>query len=289
MIIKDSRKAGLSKTVYLLSVSSVVCLLLSSVGQLTITYLFAVKSINAIFYRDALFTYLHFQYNGFFTLAVFALLFQQLENKMTAKSAQLSYNFSVLICVSILPSLFLSYLWQSPDTFLRIVAMSGSITVLLSLVCFIIFGLSMVKIYRSASPVLRFLGLLSMGAFMLKMLLQSLTIFTSIGNAVFGARPMIIGFLHLVFLGFVSLFLLACFTREGFLNGKNKFTRVSLAVFAVGVLLNETILMSEGLGSMLVKSSYLFPWMLWIVSLWMFIGALLTGIARIKENNRTAG
>jgi hypothetical protein len=56
--------------------------------------------------------------------------------------------------------------------------------------------------------------LLSIGAFVLKMVLQSLTIFAGVGNAVFGDRPVIIGFLHLVFLGFVSPFILAYYTQE---------------------------------------------------------------------------
>src|ERR1035437_9372429 len=80
--IKDIRKAKVSKTIFLLSVASVVCLLLSSIGPFTLAYLFATKSLNAVLYRDALFSYLHLQYNGFFTLAVFSLLFQKLESKL---------------------------------------------------------------------------------------------------------------------------------------------------------------------------------------------------------------
>lgn len=75
VFVKDIRKVKVSKTVLLLSVASLVCLVISSAGSFTLGYLFATKSLNAVLYRDALFSYLHLQYNGFFTLAVFTLFF----------------------------------------------------------------------------------------------------------------------------------------------------------------------------------------------------------------------
>ena len=71
IFIRNIRKAGVSKTVHLLSVSAVISLILSSAGPITLVYLQTIKSLHAILYRDALYVYLHLQYNGFFTLAVF--------------------------------------------------------------------------------------------------------------------------------------------------------------------------------------------------------------------------
>ena len=116
----------------------------------------------------------------------------------------------------------------------------------------------------------------------LKMFLQSFTIFPSVGNAVFGDRPMIMGFLHLVFLGFVTLFLLAYFAQQGLLNLKSKFTRVTLIIFSIGVVFNEIALMGQGLGALFIKSSDWFPWLLWVVSIWLFSGAFLIVVCRIK-------
>jgi len=117
---------------------------------------------------------------------------------------------------------------------------------------------------------------------MLKTFLQSFTIFTTVGNAVFSDRPVIIGFLHLVFLGFVSIFLLAYFSHREFLNIQNRYTRAALGVFALGVVFNEVVLMSQGLGAMLVKGSQLFQWLLWIASIWLFVGALMIAINSVK-------
>ena len=283
IFIKNIRKANVNKTTLLLSMASVVCLVLSSGGSFMLAYLFSTKSLNAVLYRDALFSYLHLQYNGFFTLAVFALLFQKLESKLSAEVKKKMHRFSVLLVLSILPSMFLSYHWHDPSILFQIIAIAGSVLLLLSLGWFISLLRSMVDIYKSVSPTLKFVGVLSLGAFMLKMFLQSLTIITFVGNLVFGDRPIIMGFLHLVFLCFVTLFLLAYIAQTGGLNTEKKFTKVSLIVFALGVVVNEILLLTQGIGEMLIQGSAIFTWLLWGAGIWLSIGATLICIARFKN------
>ncbi len=283
LFIRDIRKAKLSKTVILLSVASVICLVLSSVGPFTLAYLFATKSLNAVLYRDALFSYLHLQYNGFFTLAVFALLFQKIESKLPSSAQKNVYRFSLLLVSSILPSMFLSYHWQDPGILIHIIAYSGSILVMLSFIWFLFVLRAMMQLYRSISPIIRFLGVLSISAFMLKTFLQSFTIFNFVGNLVFGDRPVIMAFLHLVFLGFVTIFLLAYFAQTGVLNTEKTFTRFALVVFTLGILVNEALLWTQGIDAMFIQGSDLFPWLLWGAGIWLFAGAALIGIARIKN------
>jgi len=278
--IRDAKRAGLSKTVLALSISSLICLVLSAAGPIALAYLFSIRSVNVILYRDALFTYLHLQYNGFFTLAVFALLIHILEKKMDDTSRKNFHRFSVLLIISIIPSLFLSYLWQNPDTILRIVAVAGSLLVMLTFAWFIISIRTFKNNYRHVNRVIKILASLSMIAFAMKIFLQGFTIFPAVGNAVFGARPMIIGFLHLVFLGFVTLFLLALMMREKILNVSHTFTATAVMIFATGVVLNEFVLMTEGLFSMLMKSSFLFPWLLWGSSIVLFSGAVMIAVGR---------
>ncbi len=281
--IRDIVKANISKTVRLLAVSSVVCLILSSFGVFTLAYLFASKSLNSFAYRDALYSYLHLQYNGFFTLAVFALLFQKLEPKMTLDAKTKSYQFSVLLCASTFPSLFLTYLWRDPNDVYRVIAVCGSVLLLLSFIWFVRLIPALKELAKSIHPLIRYMSYLCMAAFSLKIFLQSLTLFPEVGNAVFGDRPVIIGFLHLVFLGFVTPFIFIWFAQSGFLNIRLAFTKLSLIIFTIAVLLNEAVLMTQGLGAMLIKSSQIFPWVLWVLSIFLLIGAVLIAIARIKS------
>ncbi len=283
VFLKDVQKTRINKTVRLLSVSAIVSLILSSIGPITLAWLHAIKSFNASLYRDALYVYLHLQYNGFFTLAVFALLFHKLYPKISKRTQENFYWFSVLICISILPSLFLSFLWQDPNNFFRVIAITGSILIFVSATWFIFSALPVLRLSKLVVPAVRYILFLSTAAFVLKMLLQSFTIFPLVGNAVFGDRPVIIGFLHLVFLGFVSPFILAYYMQKSMLNIKIRLTGYALIIFMSGIVCNEITLMLQGLGAMFLKSSSLLPWLLWTISFWLMTGAILIFTARMKS------
>ena len=282
ILIKDIGKARVGRAIYLLSVSALICLVMSSFGSITLIYLHLIKSLQPSAYRDASYVYLHLQYNGFFTLSAFALFFQRVYDAISKKSQRRFFLFSTLLCLSIIPSLFLSFLWQNPNTLFRIIAMIGSVFVFLAVGWFVITALSAFKGYRIAAPAVRNIILLSATAFILKMFLQSLTIFNSVGIAVFGDRPVIIGFLHLVFLGFVSTFVLAYYMQLEILNIRDKLTRLSLIAFVVGIILNELTLMLQGVGAMFLKSSYLVPDLLWAISIGLLLGSILIFIGSIQ-------
>ncbi len=283
VFINDVRKTSASKTTKVLAISALSYLVLSSAGTFMLAYLFATKSLNAVLYRDALFSYLHLMYNGFFTLGVFALLFHRLESKLSVSANKNIFNFSVLLSISVIPSMFLSYHWHDPSNFIHAVAYLGSSLLLLSLALFIRFLVVMAKPFKHVSRILKFVGFLSIGSFVLKMFLQSFTIFNVIGNPIFGDRPMIMGFLHLVFLGFVTLFLLAYFTQTGILNLKLLITKIALGIFTMGIIINLALLFIQGIGALFMKSNANLPWMLWGAGLWLFIGAFLVNIARLSS------
>ena len=285
IFIKDIKAAAIGKTTRLLAISAVICLVLSSGGPILLTYLFATRSLNAVLYRNALFSYLHLSYNGFFTLALFALLFHKLESRISEQTNHKVHRFSLILVTSILPAMFLSYHWANPSDFIHLVAYVGS---LLSLACFgylLTFLKDLFKPFHSVNPVLRIMGILSMVAFMAKMFFQSFTIINVIGNPIFGDRPIIMGFLHLVFLGMVTLFILSYLAQLGILDIKQRFTRIALLVFTVGIIANLSLLWLQGLGALLIKSSALFPWFLWVVGLWLFVGSLMIIISRIRSHS----
>jgi len=283
IFIRDLLRQKPATPVLLLAISSLVFLVLSSAGPFVIMRIFFSKAFDAILYRDALFTYLHFQYNGFFSVAIFALLVNHAGQNISTGTKKSIFRFSVALCVSIIPSLFLSYLWQDPNQWLRIIAIAGCILLLLTLALLIAASRPLITVYRGESFVIKLLVLLSLGSFMLKLFLQSFTILPDIGNAIFGNRPVIMGFLHLVFLGFISPFILAHLTKKGLLNQAKKITRAALIVFAAGVVINESLLITQGLVTMFMPGSNIFPWLLWLAGIWLFTGTVLIAIARIRS------
>ena len=283
IFLKDFLKTKTESSVRLLALSSVLCLILSTFGLLIVSYIYFSKSFDAILYRNALFTYLHFLYNGFFTLAIFALLFNHISQKITEKARKNIRRFSMAVSVSVIPSLFITYLWQDPNMWIRLIAIIGCLLLLLCFYLFLITSISLKPNYRNERLVMRFLILISMVSFMLKIFLQSFTVFPEIGNAIFGNRPVIMGFLHMVFLGFVTLFILAYFIKQGILNSTMKWVNVAIYLFAVAVVINEVVLLTQGLTTMLMAGSMVFPCLLWMTGILLFSGSVFIALGRIQS------
>lgn len=69
IFVKDLLQARPGKAVRMLSIAALIFADLSSVGPFTLAYMMATHHVNLLLYKDSIYTYLHFQYNGFFTLA----------------------------------------------------------------------------------------------------------------------------------------------------------------------------------------------------------------------------
>lgn len=283
IFLRDFLKTKAEFSVKWLAVFSILFLICSTSGLLIIAYIYYTKNFDAFLYRNALFTYLHFLYNGFFTLAILAILYKMIGQKISAKATKNIRWFSMAICASIIPSLFITYLWQDPNVWIRLIAVTGSLLLLFCFYLFLVTAVSLRSAYKEETPGTRFLILISLGSLMLKILLQSFTVFPAIGNAIFGNRPVIMGFLHMVFLGFVSLFVLAYFKRRGILNAERKMVNVAIYIFAIAVIINEVLLLTQGLASMLIAGSMVFSWFLWIAGIELFTGAVLLFLGRIQS------
>lgn len=277
---KDLLRSKAEKSVVILSICSLVCLAVSSVGPFTLAYLMASRSGNHLLYRDSIYTYLHLQYNGFFTLGVFALFFNRLTS-LSRHQAQQTRNFATVLCISIIPTLFISYLWHYPGIYTRAMAIAGCILNVALTVYFFIAMRALTPALQETPVFIRRIGGLAMAAFVAKSLLQMGTIVPGLGKLVFGDRAIIIGYLHLVLLGFVSLYLIAHLLHNRVLDLHNRLTRISVTLFATAVTVNHTILFIQGFGNMLMVSNSIYAWLLWAAGLCLFSGALLIAISKV--------
>lgn len=275
VFIRDLLKSEASQPVNILCISALVFLVLSSAGPFTLAYLLMSHSTNTLLYQDSIYTYLHLNYNGFFTLSVFALFFahfSQLISEHTKKNVLL---FSIILSISVLPTLFLSYLWHYHSPVIRVVAMAGCVCLIVSLFYFVKIMLSAGSFLKGVSPFVKRTGFLSMVAFALKTVAQIGIFFPFIGNAVFVNRPVIIGYLHLVMLGFITLYLLAHLVHTKFISIERRSLKYGIIIFSCAVIFNEVVLMTQGLFAILLFSSILFPWLLLMAAIGLFTGALL--------------
>jgi hypothetical protein len=285
VFIKDLLRYPANKTVRLLSIAAIGSLIVSAIGPLGLSYILIAKSSNSILYRDSIYTFLHFQYNGFFTLAVFALFVNHMVRKGIALSAH-ARRFALFLVLSVPPALFLSLLWHGKAVFYGI-ATVGCVLMLLSLFYFIAWLRQLKRNVLFTEPLARILWALAAFSFGLKMLLSVGTIFPELGQAVYGDRPVIIGFLHLVFLGFLTFFLLAMLVEYGYFKKRGRTVRYPFIVFGLGIIANEVLLGMQGLGNLLRTTMAAFNWLLWGSSILLFSGALLVLIARLRSSNET--
>ena len=182
--------------------------------------------------------------------------------------------------------MFLSYLWHPVGYGVRLVAVTGAVFILIALV-YLFRVLNAVKGHFSAVPVFaRRVGALSVAAFVLKSLLQTGTIISPLGRLVFNDRAVIIGFLHLVLLGFITLYILAHMLYTGILSHADRFTRIAVIVFAGGVIANEVVLMVQGFCDMLMIATSTYAGLLWGAAIWLLCGAMLMVIARLRYYKR---
>lgn len=279
IFVKDITQPTVDKSVRLLSIAALVSLVLSAIGPLLLVYIMVSHSTNAILYRASVYTFLHFQYNGFFTLGVFAVLFNQVLKTGLVINKNARW-FALFLVLSIVPSLTLSILWQN-SVALYAIAGVGCVLQVLSLLYFIAWMRGIKRGTLFSEPLARTLWWLAALSFGLKMLLSVGTIFPPLGHAVYGDRPVIIGFLHLVFLGFFTFFVLALLVAYGYFKKWGKTVVYPFIVFGTGIIANEVILMLQGLGNLLRITSSLFNWLLWGGSILLFAGAVLLATVRL--------
>jgi hypothetical protein len=270
---KDMKAGGVNPIVKALSIGAIASLLLSSVGPFSLSYILISKSGNSLLYRDSIYTFLHFQYNGFFTLAIFAIFFSYWLKKgnplpPTAK------RFTQFLIASVLPTVFLALLWHNQVIF-YVIAAIGCVFILLSIYYFLpLFRSILQKSFIRQLPLARLIWMMAFVSFMLKMVLTIGTIYPPLGNAVYGARPVIIGFLHLVFLAFVSFYILGQLLQEGFFMRYNRPVIFPFVLFGTGVVINEVFLMIQGLEMLLKTNNPLYNWILWGGAIFLFLGAV---------------
>lgn len=283
VFIRDIIKCQPAIPVRILSIGAIAALVLSSAGPFTLAYILATHSVNTLLYRDSIYTYLHLQYNGFFSLGVFALFFNYLYGSLSQNGTRSAKRFAMMLSFSVLPTLALSYLWHYENIIIRTTAIIGCIFLIITMGAFITMISSSYGTLKTLNPFVKVIGSLSIIAFALKTTIQIGIIFPSIGIAVFGDRPIIIGYLHLVMLGFVTLYLLSHLFQINYFNKYSNTAKKGIIIFTIGVIANEIILMTQGLTAMIRVSSALYPSLLLIASIILFTGASIIGVSSYKN------
>lgn len=279
LFLKRGPRMTVQQPAHLLALGALGSTVLSVAGPVMLGWLWYSGNLNAIQHRDAQYYYLHFQYNGLFTLGVFALAFAQLFGQNAPPAAR---RFALLQCGAVIPTLFLSLLWHPHPIWFYVAAAIGVVLLIISLVALWPIRHRLLAGSLFEHRIARTLWRLVLLSFVIKSLLQSGTLVPELGQAVFGLRSIIIGFLHLIFLGLVSLYILAHYIQWRGLTAEKWATRMAVWVFTSGVLMQEALLGIQGTSLLFGTNSPLYNWLLWGAAMLLFVGAVLMLVASTK-------
>lgn len=245
----DMKKSALPLVLKSWFKAALFFLLLSALGTFSLVRLMVTQQLDPLNQLASVYFYLHFQYNGWFLFACIGLFLYWLYNStgIVACSKKLFWLF--FVCV--IPAYFLSVLWWKafPD-WLYIVVVG---TVVLQLGVWSMFTRKLFHVFRAREVQLNtavklvWTGVLV--AVFLKIVLQAASVIPSLSQLVYGYRPIVIAYLHLVLLVIISLFILG-FTFQVQILHFPKWLRGPLIGLIAGILLNELVLMVQGIGGL---------------------------------------
>jgi len=221
---------------------------LSSLGAFSLAYMMANKIMHQTWYLAAVYYFLHFQYNGWFFFAGMGLLVSKLE-KIIPAAKQLKVVFW-LFCLACVPAYFLSALWLSVPKIVYWLVIAAAIAQFTGWALLVRLILKNKPAIKQALPKKgRQLLLLSAIALSIKLLLQLCSTHPALSQLAFGFRPIVIGYLHLVLLGVITIFILGYIISMSLLPTR-KYYMAGVWIFISGIIINETLLMIQGVAGM---------------------------------------
>ncbi|HSF88326.1 MAG TPA: hypothetical protein VLA46_02850 [Saprospiraceae bacterium] len=220
---------------------------LSTLGTMVLSWMMATRQYDQETYLASIYFYLHFQYNGWFLFACFGIFLDHIRH-FPLKTWLVRYAFA-LFAIAAIPAYFLSTLWAHIPEWLYAAVIIASFLQIAGWYYFIkLIRENLSQLRASFSRLVLLLFLAVALALTLKLILQLGSTVPAISKLAYSFRPIVIAYLHLVLLLIISVFLLTFMYGSGLLR-QNKPTRIALLLFAIGVILNETVLAVQGIWS----------------------------------------
>lgn len=223
--------------------ASLIYLLISSLGPWAIGGVMASLGNTSIWYKLSIYFYLHFQYNAWFILALCGVFFYTLERAKIHIPPGTFQRFFLLSNLGIVLSLFLSALWTDPPVPVYLLAGAGA--VVQTAAFYKLFQLAVPawsSLKKGLAPLARTLLKISGIFLLIKVLMQLATAIPYIARLAFLYTDFVIGYLHLVFLGLISMALFAFLIHFRLL----KFNKGIFWLYFTGFALSELLIFYRG-------------------------------------------
>lgn len=258
---------------------------LSALGTFALSYMMATKQLSQYLYLSSVYWYLHFQYNGWFLFACFGLFLVFVKQLLPHyKHSKNIFYFFVISCV---PAYGLSILWLKLPFWLYSIIILAAVAQFIGWIKFLyelklhsFIGKNDIKLLPNV-----LFAIIAL-AITIKLTLQLGSTIPVVSTLAFGFRPIVIAYLHLVFLLIVSLFLINYAVVNEYLY-LNSGAKTGILFFVFGIAMNELMLAMQGIASF---SYTLIPYaneVLFSVSLLTLLGLVILLLSQYykPENN----
>lgn len=256
---------------------------ISSFGAFAITYMIATHTLKQNTYLSSVYFFLHFQYNGWFLFACGGLLI----NKLYALKiiSELNRTIFLLFVAACLPTYFLSIPWLPIPTWAFIIVIIAAVAQIVAWAWLIAFiSNHHIRFDAEISHFGKILLRLAAIAFTIKICLQLGSIYPPLGKIAFGFRPIIIGYLHLVLLGVITMFLLGFVVSNKYII-LNRKSVIGIAVFVCGIIFNEGLLLTQGVFAMKYENVPYINEFLLAAAIIMFSGITVMSANQFKKHD----
>lgn len=220
-----------------------IFMIFSGIGPLILGPIVAFGYKQTQWYDFALYFYLHFQYNGFFILAILGLIIHHLEKQHPLFLENIRKPIVYGLIVAILLTYFLSVLGTEPP---MVFYLLGGLGAVIQIVIVILILITILRYYNSffhrENIYINILLVISLTCLETKLYLQFLSGIPAIANYVFHDRNIIILYMHMVLLGFITSFLIGWWFKLNPARMKVSFYW-SILNYMLGFLGSETILL----------------------------------------------
>jgi hypothetical protein len=266
LVIWKALKGIVLKTSHRLLKWGLIYCTLSAIGPFATVPLIVMAEQGTPLYFDLIYFYLHFQYNGFFTFTILALLYRWLEERNLDQNGGKVFAIFNLVCI---PAYALSVLWHQPSAIFNFVGGAAALLQLAGL-------FYLLKDISSKKAQLNFLLKLSLSGFALKLIFQAASAFPLVASMAYEGRNFLIAYLHLVLLGFVSCFVFESVLRE---VENKKLMKKGTMLFLASFFTTEAVLVVQALSAVLNFRFLFYKEVLLFFSLFFVAGSLVMAFA----------
>ena len=256
---------------------------LSALGIFCLSYMMATRHVIQELYLGSTYFYLHFQYNGFFLFSCIGLLVDTFQRKgYVIRKNQNRWIFLMMFAGGFL-GFGLSVLWAQLPLWIYALVVLGTFLQTMGAAQIVLLAKeNWSRIIENQLSVQKTALLIVGIAFIVKIVLQMVSVIPSVSQFAFGFRTIVIAYLHLILLMCISIFLL----NEILNTQKFRLTKtVSTAMFVLmaGILCNELVLGLMGFFSITYTSIPHSAEILLAISLVMMV-SLLVFFLRLRPN-----